>query len=197
MKEKLIISLKDYRLKSQRTVIKNSPHLEITWLIIKRPTVWVFFCSWYFVQNIIQPGINLLRVSKALSKMSQLGKIKPSYLYIYDRLNQRISEDDIKSDMEQAHSSTGLIHDYKIHLKDDGLGKYNISPLGHLKDLKEAVRQWIFCRLERKTAWCLYRCKKIPSSDIYTSSGRNIFRKKSIWSLGTNKRIGRDVTLFK
>ena len=76
-------------------------------------------------------------MSKALSEMSQLGKIKPSYLYIYDRLNQRISEDD----MEQAHSSADLIHDYKIHLKDDGLGKYKISPLGHLKDLKEAVRQ--------------------------------------------------------
>ena len=79
-------------------------------------------------------------MSKALSEMSQLGKIKPSYLYIYDRLNQRISEDD-KSDMEQAHSSADLIHDYKIHLKDDGLGKYKISPLGHLKDLKEAVRR--------------------------------------------------------
>lgn len=116
-------------------------------------------------------------MSKALSKMSHLGKIKPSYLYIYDRLNQRISEDD-KSDMEQAHSSADLIHDYKIHLKDDGLGKYKISPLGHLKDLKEAVRQWIFCHLERKTTLCLYRCQKIPSSDIYASSGRNIFRKK-------------------
>ena len=79
-------------------------------------------------------------MSKALSKMSHLGKIKPSYLYIYDRLNQRISDDD-KSAMEQAHSSADLIHDYKIHLKDDGLGKYKISPLGHLKDLKEAVRQ--------------------------------------------------------
>lgn len=79
-------------------------------------------------------------MSKALSKMSHLGKLKPSYLYIYDRLNQRNSEDD-NSDMEQAHSSTNLNQDYKIHLKDDGLGKYKISPLGHLKDLKEAVRQ--------------------------------------------------------
>lgn len=41
MKEKLIISLKDYRLKSQGTFIKNSPHLEITWLIIERPVKWL------------------------------------------------------------------------------------------------------------------------------------------------------------
>ena len=71
--------------------------------------------------------------------MSHLGKLKPSQLYIYDRLNQRVAEDD-KGDMAEPHTSTQLTHDHKIQLKDDGLGKYKISPLGHLEDVKEVVR---------------------------------------------------------
>jgi len=42
--------------------------------------------------------------------------------------------------MEQAQHSTESTQDYKIQLKDDGLGKYKISPLGYLKDPKETVR---------------------------------------------------------
>ena len=71
--------------------------------------------------------------------MSHLGKLKPSHLYIYDRFNQTVSEQD-NGGMEKAHTSTELTENYKIQLKDDGLGKYKISPLGNLKDPKEMVR---------------------------------------------------------
>ena len=71
--------------------------------------------------------------------MSHLGKIKPSQLYIYDRFHQRVSEGD-NSEMGHPQTSTELKQDFKIHLKDDGLGKYKISPLGYIKDLKELVR---------------------------------------------------------
>jgi len=48
--------------------------------------------------------------------------------------------------MEEAQHSTELTQDYKIQLKDDGLGKYKISPLGYLKDPKEMVRiDWRIC----------------------------------------------------
>ncbi|XP_020613370.1 uncharacterized protein LOC110051660 [Orbicella faveolata] len=71
--------------------------------------------------------------------MSHLGKLKPSQLYIYDRLGRDKKEADERSraDMEEAQHSTELTQDYKIQLKDDGLGKYKISPLGYLKDPKE------------------------------------------------------------
>lgn len=80
--------------------------------------------------------------------MSHLGKLKPSQLYIYDRLVRDKKEADERSraDMEEAQHSTELTQDYKIQLKDDGLGKYKISPLGYLKDPKEMVRiDWRIC----------------------------------------------------
>lgn len=74
--------------------------------------------------------------------MSHLGKLKPSHLYIYDRLSQDKKEPDERSraDMDERQHPTELTQHYKIQLKDDGLGKYKISPLGRLDDLKEVVR---------------------------------------------------------
>ena len=80
--------------------------------------------------------------------MSHLGKLKPSHLYIYDRLGQDKKEagERSKADMEEGQHSTEFTQDYKIQLKDDGLGKYKISPLGNLKDPKELVRfDWKIC----------------------------------------------------
>ncbi|KAJ7374877.1 hypothetical protein OS493_005230 [Desmophyllum pertusum] len=73
--------------------------------------------------------------------MSHLGKLKPSHLYIYDRLSQDKRESDAESKdgmLDEHHPSAELSQDYKIHLKDDGLGKYKISPLGCLNDPTEA-----------------------------------------------------------
>ena len=80
--------------------------------------------------------------------MSHLGKLKPSHLYIYDRLRQDKNEPDERSwaNMEEAQHSGEFTQHYKIQLKDDGLGKYKISPLGYLKDPKETVRiDWKIC----------------------------------------------------
>lgn len=80
--------------------------------------------------------------------MSHLGKLKPSHLYIYDRLGQDKKESDERSraDMDGAQHPTELTQNYKIQLKDDGLGKYKISPLGYLSDAKEMVRiDWKIC----------------------------------------------------
>lgn len=80
--------------------------------------------------------------------MSHLGKLKPSHLYIYDRLGQDKKEAGERSRaiMEEGQHSTEFTQDYKIQLKDDGLGKYKISPLGNLKDPKELVRiDWKIC----------------------------------------------------
>ena len=73
--------------------------------------------------------------------MSHLGKLKPSQLYIYDRLHQDKNEQDERSraGMEDPRHPTELTENYKIQLKDDGLGKYKISPLGRLNDPKEMV----------------------------------------------------------
>ncbi|RMX43055.1 hypothetical protein pdam_00015295, partial [Pocillopora damicornis] len=72
--------------------------------------------------------------------MSHLGKLKPSHLYIYDRLGQEKKESgESKADgyMDDQHTSVELQQDYNIQLKDDGLGKYKISPLGYLNDPKD------------------------------------------------------------
>ena len=42
--------------------------------------------------------------------------------------------------MDDQHTSVELQQDYNIQLKDDGLGKYKISPLGYLNDPKDLVR---------------------------------------------------------
>ena len=81
--------------------------------------------------------------------MSHLGKLKPSHLYIYDRLGQGKKEADERSGagMEEAQHSTEFTQNYNIQLKDDGLGKYQISPLGYLKNSKETVRiDWKICK---------------------------------------------------
>ena len=57
-------------------------------------------------------------------------------MYIFDRLNQNVSEEGNSAEMNGPKAST----ESKIHLKDDGLWKYKISPLGFIKDLKELVR---------------------------------------------------------
>lgn len=80
--------------------------------------------------------------------MSHLGKLKPSHLYIYDRFAQDKKESDAESKdgmLDEHHPSAELSQDYKIHLKDDGLGKYKISPLGCLNDPTEAVRIFNVC----------------------------------------------------
>jgi len=79
---------------------------------------------------------------KAQLDMSHLGKLKPSQLYIYDRLSQDKNEADERSraGMEDGQRSGELTQHFKIQLKDDGLGKYKISPLGGLKDPNEMVR---------------------------------------------------------
>ncbi|CAH3042400.1 unnamed protein product [Pocillopora meandrina] len=72
--------------------------------------------------------------------MSHLGKLKPSHLYIYDRLGQEKKESgESKADgyTDDQHTSVELQQDYNIQLKDDGLGKYKISPLGYLSDPKD------------------------------------------------------------
>ena len=68
--------------------------------------------------------------------MSNLGKLKPSQLYIYDRVGRKSSEEEL----EVPQSSGEIQENFKINLKDDGLGKYWITPLGHTKDKKELVR---------------------------------------------------------
>ena len=75
--------------------------------------------------------------------MSHLGKLKPSHLYIYDRLNEE------KTGMEEPQTSAESTQNYKIQLKDDGLGKYKISPLGYLRDSDEAVRNRLFEKEKR------------------------------------------------
>lgn len=74
--------------------------------------------------------------------MSHLGKLKPSHLYIYDRFSQdkKASDERSRVDMEEPQHPSELTENYKIQLKDDGLGKYKISPLGRLNDPKELVR---------------------------------------------------------
>lgn len=82
-------------------------------------------------------------LSKPTIGMSHLGKLKPSHLYIYDRLGQEKKESgESKADgyMDDQHTSVELQQDYNIQLKDDGLGKYKISPLGYLSDPKDLVR---------------------------------------------------------
>lgn len=75
--------------------------------------------------------------------MSNLGKLKVSHLYIYDRLHKRVTEEE-SNDLDGPQTSAEFTHDSKIHLKDDGLGKYNISPLGHIKGLKDMVRNLLW-----------------------------------------------------
>jgi len=68
--------------------------------------------------------------------MSNLGKLKPSHLYIYDRVGRKSSEEDL----EVPQSSGEIQENFKINFRDDGLGKYRITPLGNTKDTKELVR---------------------------------------------------------
>lgn len=68
--------------------------------------------------------------------MSNLGKLKPSHLYIYDRVGRKSSEEDL----EVPQSSGEMQENFKINFRDDGLGKYRITPLGNTKDTKELVR---------------------------------------------------------
>ncbi|XP_074618818.1 dynein light chain roadblock-type 1-like [Acropora palmata] len=65
--------------------------------------------------------------------MSNLGKLKPSHLYIYDRVGRKSSEEDL----EVPQSSGEIQENFKINFRDDGLGKYRITPLGNTKDTKE------------------------------------------------------------
>lgn len=67
--------------------------------------------------------------------MSNLGKLKPSHLYIYDRVGK--SSEEV---LEVPQSSGEMQENFKINFKDDGLGKYRITPLGNTKDTKELVR---------------------------------------------------------
>lgn len=102
--------------------------------------------------------------------MSHLGKLKPSHLYIYDRLGQDKKEagERSRADMEEAQQSAEMTQDYKIQLKDDGLGKYKISPLGHLKDPKEMVRiDWKICH---GIKYIILKKKTLPSTTEVESS---------------------------
>ena len=72
--------------------------------------------------------------------MSHLGKLKPSQLYIYDRFVQDKKEPGAEAIMMAEHHTSTEILQNKIQLKDDGLGKYKISPLGYFNDPKEVVR---------------------------------------------------------
>ena len=73
--------------------------------------------------------------------MSHLGKLKPSQLYVYDRLVSD-SEDTGEKAMADLQTVTHLTQNLKDQLNlDDGLGKYQISPLGHQPtDTKYLVR---------------------------------------------------------
>ncbi|XP_032230563.1 dynein light chain roadblock-type 2 [Nematostella vectensis] len=55
--------------------------------------------------------------------MSSLPKLKPSHLFIYDRF---------RDDDSGGAAMQDVTREFKIDLKDDGLGKYNISPIREL-----------------------------------------------------------------
>ncbi|XP_068722350.1 uncharacterized protein [Montipora capricornis] len=68
--------------------------------------------------------------------MSNLGKLKPSHLYIYDRLRNKNSEEEY-SELKGPQTSAEIQENFKIRLKDDGLGKYRMTPLGNIEDIQE------------------------------------------------------------